>query len=170
LQTAAREQRDAEAEKLKKRYEPKLASLADQKRRAEERVAREKSQYRQQQTQTFISFGASILGALLGRKLASSTNVTRAASAMKGVGKSLEQRDDIGRAEDSVESVEEKLAKLEGEFQEELARIEQMVAVDRLALEDVSVPPRKTDLAIGTVALLWTPWYVGSEGIAEQGF
>jgi hypothetical protein len=170
LQTAAREQRDLETEKLKKRYEPKLASLADQKRRAEERVAREKSQYRQQQANTFISFGASILGALMGRKLTSSTNVTRAASAMKGVGKSLEQRDDIGRAEDSVEGVEEKLAKLEGEFQEELARIEQMVAVGRLALEEVSVPPRKTDLAIGTVALLWTPWYVGSDGIAEQGF
>jgi hypothetical protein len=170
LQTAAREHRDLETEKLKKRYEPKLASLADQKRRAEERVAREKSQYRQQQTNTFISFGASLLGALIGRKLTSSTNVTRAASAMKGVGKSLEQRDDIGRAEDSVEGVEEKLAKLEGEFQEELARIEQMVAVDRLALEDVSVQPRKTDLAIGTVALLWTPWYVGSDQTAERGF
>ena len=170
MQTAAREQRDLEAEKLKKRYEPKLASLADQKRRAEERVDREKSQYRQQQMNTVLSFGASILGAVLGRKLASSTNVTRATSAMKGVGKSLEQRDDIGRAEGSVEGVEEKLAKLEAEFQEELARIEQMVAVDRLALEDVSVQPRKTDLAIGTVALLWTPWYVGSDGIAERGF
>jgi hypothetical protein len=170
LQTAAREQRDLEAEKLKKRYEPKLAALADQKRRAEERVDREKSQYRQQQMNTVLSFGASILGAVLGRKLASSANVTRATSAMKGVGKSLEQRDDIGRAEGSVEGVEEKLAKLEAEFQEELARIEQMVAVDRLALEDVSVQPRKTDLAIGTVALLWTPWYVASDGIAERGF
>lgn len=170
LQTAARERRDLEAEKLKKRYEPKLASLADQKRRAEERVDREKSQYRQQKMNTVFSFGASILGALLGRKLASSTNVTRAASAMKGVGKSLEQRDDIGRAEDSVEAVEEKMAKLDGEFQEELARSEQMVAVDRLAFENVSVQPRKTDLAIGAVALLWTPWYVGSDGIVERGF
>ncbi len=170
LQTAAREQRDLETEKLKKRYEPKLASLADQKRRAEERVDREKSQYRQQKMNTMLSFGASVLGALLGRKLASTTNVTRAASAMKGVGKSFEQRDDIGRAEGSVEGVEEKLAKLESKFQEELARIEQMVAVDRLAFEGLSVPPRKTDLAVGTVALLWTPWYVGSDGIAEQGF
>jgi len=170
LQAAARERRDAEAEKLKKRYEPKLASLADQKRRAEERVAREKSQYRQQQMNTVFSFGASILGALFGRKLASSTNVTRATSAMKGVGRSLQQRDDVSRAEDSVEGIEEKLAKLDAEFQEELAQSEQLVAVDRLVLEDVAVPPKKTDLAIGTVALLWTPWYVGVKGIAERGF
>ncbi len=170
LQTAARQQRDLEAEKLKKRYEPKLAALADQKRRAEERVDREKSQYRQQKMNTLLSFGASIVGALFGRKLASSTNVTRAASAMKGVGKSLEQRDDIGRAEDSVETIQEKLNKLDAEFQEELARTEQLVALNRLVIEDVSVPPRKTDLAVGTVALLWTPWYFGANEIAERGF
>ena len=54
---------------------------------------------------TVLSFGASILGALFGRKLASTTNVTRATSAMKGVGRSFQQRDDISRAEDSVEAL-----------------------------------------------------------------
>jgi hypothetical protein len=157
-------------EKLKKRYEPKLATLADQKRRAEERVAREKSQYRQQQLKTAVSFGTSILGALFGRKLASSTNVTRAASTMRGVGKTAEERADIGRAEDSVEQVEEKIAKLESEFQEEIARIEQRVVVDQLALDEVLVPPRKTDIAVGAVALLWTPWYLDADGIVERGF
>ena len=170
LQTAAHEQRDAELEKLKKRYQPKLATLMDQKRRAEERVGREKSQYRQQQLNTAVSMGASILGALFGRKLASTTNVTRAASAMKGIGKSVGQRGDIGRAAESVEQVAEKIAKLENECQEEISRLEQQVSADRLALDDIVVPPRKTDLVIGTVALLWTPWYVDSDGIVERGF
>jgi len=170
LQTAAREQRDLGAEKLKKRYAPKFATLADQKRRAEQRVDREKSQYRQQQMQTAISFGTSILGALFGRKLASSTNVTRAASAMKGMGRSLEQRSDIGRAEESTEQIDEKISKLEAEFQEEMAHVEHKSAADQLPVEEVSVPPRKTDIAIGAVCLLWTPWHVGSDGIAERGF
>lgn len=170
LRTAAHEQRDLAVEKLKKTYEPKLATLADQKRRAEERVSREKSQYRQQQLKTAVSFGTSLLGALFGRKLASSTNVTRAATAMRGVGKTAEERADIGRAEDSVEQVAEKIAKLEAEFQEEIGRIEQQVSVDHLALDEVLVPPRKTDLAVGTVALLWTPWYVDADGIVERGF
>ena len=170
LQTAAREQRDLEVEKLKKRYEPKFATLADQKRRAEQRVDREKSQYRQHQMQTAISFGTSILGALFGRKLASTTNVTRAASAMKGVGRSLEQRSDIGRAEESTEQIEEKISKLEAEFQEETAQIEHKSAADQLPVEEVSVQPRKTDIAIGTVCLLWTPWHVGVDGISERGF
>jgi len=170
LQTAARERRDQEVEKLKKRYESKFATLADQKLRSQQRVDREKSQYRQHQMQTVISFGTSILGALFGRKLTSVTNVTRAASAMKGVGKSLEQRCDIGRAEESTEQIEERIAKLEAEFQEEAARIEHQSAADRLPVDAVAVRPRKTDIAIGTVCLLWTPWYVGPDGIAERGF
>jgi len=170
LQTAARELRDLEAEKLKKRYEPKFATLADQKQRAEHRVDREKSQYRQHQMQTVISFGTSILGALFGRKLTSVTNVTRAASAMKGMGKSLEQRGDIGRAEETTEQIDEKIAKLEAEFQEEMDKLEHKSSADQLRVEEVPVPPRKTDLAVGTVCLLWTPWHVGSDGIAERGF
>ncbi len=170
LQTAAREQRDQEVEKLKKRYEAKFATLADQKRRAEQRVDREKSQYRQHQMQTAISFGTSILGALFGRKLASTTNVTRAASAMKGVGRSLEQRSDVGRAEESTEQIDEKISKLEAEFQEETAKIEHKSAADKLPVEEVPVQPRKTDIAIGTVCLLWTPWHVGVDGISERGF
>lgn len=170
LQTAARENRDLEVQKLKKKYEAKFATLADQKQRAEQRVDREKSQYRQQQMQTVISFGTSILGALLGRKLTSVTNVTRAATAAKGVGKSLEQRTDIGRAEESAEQIAEKMAKLEAEFQEEVAKIEHKSAADQLPLEEVPVQPRKTDIAVGTVCLLWTPWHVGADGIAERGF
>jgi len=170
LQTAAREQRDLEAEKLKKRYEPKFATLADQKLRAQQRVDREKSQYQQQKMQTAISFGTSILGALFGRKLTSVSNVTRAASAMKGVGRSLEQRGDIGRAEESTEQIEEKISKLEAEFQEEMAQIEHKSAADQLPVEEVPVQPRKADIAVGTVCLLWTPWHVSSDGIAERGF
>lgn len=170
LQTAARERRDLEVEKLKKRYEPKFAALADQKRRAEQRVDREKSQYRQHQMQTVISFGTSILGALFGRKLASATNVSRAASAMKGVGRSMEQRSDIGRAEENTDQIEEKISKLEAEFQEEVAQIEHKSAADQLPVEAVGVQPRKSDIAIGTVCLLWTPWHVGGDGIAERGF
>jgi hypothetical protein len=157
LQISAREQRDLEAEKLKKKYEAKFTSLADQKRRAEERVAREKSQYRQQKMQTVISFGTSILGALFGRKLTSATNVSRAATAAKGMGRSLEQRGDIDRAEETTEQIEEKISKLEAEFQEEIAQIEHKSAADQLPVEDVPVQPRKTDIAVGTVCLAWRP-------------
>jgi hypothetical protein len=170
LRQRAREERDLQVEKLRKRYAPKLQTLADQIRRAEERVQREQSQYRQQQMQTAISFGQSILGALFGRKLASTTNVSRAATSMRGVGRSLQQRDDVSRAEESVESLREKTANLEAEFQEEVARIEETVSADQFELEEVPVRPRKSDITLGTVGLLWTPWQVDPDGIAEPAY
>ena len=53
-----REARDAEAAKLKAKYAPKLQTLADQHRRAGERVAREKAQAGQQKMNTALSVGA----------------------------------------------------------------------------------------------------------------
>ncbi|MCH5373041.1 MAG: ATP-binding protein, partial [Planctomycetes bacterium] len=103
----AREKRDADIEKLRSDYAPKVKSLEERIRRAEERVEQEKSQYRQQRWQTAVSFGTSLLGALMGRKLASKTNVSKAATAMRGVGRSMDQREDVGQAEEKLEDLVE---------------------------------------------------------------
>ncbi len=83
LALAARERRDAAVEDLRRKYAPKLQALDDRERRAQERVSREQSQASQQKLQTALSIGSSILGALMGRKALSATNLTRAASAAR---------------------------------------------------------------------------------------
>ncbi len=75
---AMREKRDVEVAKLKAKYAPKLQTLSDQVRRAEERVEREKAQAGQQKMQTALNVGATILGALMGRRMASASNLGRA--------------------------------------------------------------------------------------------
>ncbi len=62
LSQALREKKDKAVEKLRKRYGPKLARLRDRILKAEERLAKEQSQYEDQKTQTAISFGATLLG------------------------------------------------------------------------------------------------------------
>jgi hypothetical protein len=34
-------------------------------------------------------------------------------------------------------------------------------------LETIDVRPRKSDTTVGQVRLVWTPWRVGPDGIAE---
>ena len=68
LQESTRETRDQAKEKLRQKYAPKIAALEERKRRAEQAVARENEQAKQQGLQTAISVGATILGAFLGRK------------------------------------------------------------------------------------------------------
>ncbi len=153
----AREARDVDVEKLRKRYAPRLAQIQDRIRRAEERVEREASQYSAQRTQTAISVGAGILGALFGRKIASVGNVGRATTAMRGIGRAAKEREDIGRAQQEVEAQHKALADLESEFQAEIASLRGPVDPTSIALDTVEIRPRKSDIAVERVALVWEP-------------
>ncbi|MFT7617781.1 MAG: hypothetical protein ACI97A_001420 [Planctomycetota bacterium] len=164
------EKRDLAMEKLKKRYAKKIQVMKNKLNRAEDKVEREKSQYKQQKTSTAISFGATILGALFGRKVASAGNVGRAASSMRGVGRSARERGDVKRAEENMEDVVEQLKELEAEFEESLAELQDQFAESEAEIVEVPVRPRKGDLAIKEVSFVWTPWIVNSSGIAEPAF
>jgi hypothetical protein len=169
VRQAAREQRDAQVEKLRKRYAPKLRTLADRMRTAEDRLRREQSQAQQGSLDTMLSLGGSVLGALFGRKLASVSNVTRAARAVKSVGRSMKERGDVSHAEDEVAHLRDQLAALEDEFQKEVAAIEAETNPDELPLAAALVRPRKADIAVGPVVLAWVPWNVDAQGAAARG-
>ncbi|MCU0564505.1 MAG: DUF87 domain-containing protein, partial [Desulfobacterales bacterium] len=77
LGQAAREQRDLEVEKLRRRYGEKFSQLKDRRMRAEQALAREQEQVSAKKVETAISFGTAILGAFLGRKAVSSTSAGR---------------------------------------------------------------------------------------------
>ncbi len=152
---ADRERRDAAVEALRKKYAPRLALLQGQLRRAGERVDRERSQVQQQTVQTAISVGATVLGALFGRKILSSGNVGRAATAARGAGRVASERQDVARAAEGVEALRGRLADLQSEFDTEAAALSG--GNERAAIENVALRPRKSDLSVEQVVLLWIP-------------
>jgi len=170
LKQLAAERRDLEVEKLRKKYAPKLAALEDRLRRAEAAVEREKSQASQQTLQTALSFGTTLLGAFFGRKMASTANVTRAASSVRSASKIAKEQSDVGRARESVETVQQRLAELEAEFQQESDKLRTELDDANLAIEQVPLSPRKSDLSVEKIALAWTPWIVDDKGTAEPAF
>jgi hypothetical protein len=165
LRDALRESRDAAVESLRARFAPQLASLRDQVARGEQRVEAESEQYSARKMDTAISIGASVVGALFGRKLASRANVGRAATAMRGIGRAADERGDVGRAEERVAQLRAKLAELEQGCRDEIARLE-AASADGLALEAVRVPARKADLDVAPLVLVWQPWRVAADGSA----
>ena len=169
LRDAARESRDAAVAKLRARFAPQLATLRDQIARAEQRIDAEREQYSAKKIDTVISIGASVVGALFGRKLASRTNVGRAATAMRGIGRAADERGDVGRAEDRAEQMRAKLAELEQSCQQEIDAIESR-AIDTIAIESVQIPPRKADLEVAPLVLVWTPWRVAADGSAQPAW
>ena len=167
LSTKARELRDLKLEKLRKKYGPKLERLQDQIRRQEHRIEKEEAQYKQQRMSTVLSVGSTILGALFGRKVASAGNVRRAATTARRAGRAAQERGDIGRAKDKLEDLTVKLQDLETEFQEQLDVVRDSSGVDDLELSDKVIRPRKSDIDIVRVALVWTPWKIDANGRAE---
>jgi hypothetical protein len=157
LALSGREKRDAAVADLRRKYAPKLQTLDDRERRAHERVAREQSQLSQQKLQTAFSVGASILGAFLGRKTLSATNLNRVATAARSAGRIGQQSGDVDRAGESLESVRQQRADLQRQFETDVAALERSLDASAVAVRKVTVSPRKSDIAVDEVALLWKP-------------
>ncbi|HEU4781240.1 MAG TPA: hypothetical protein VFS58_15270, partial [Steroidobacteraceae bacterium] len=170
LTLVAREKRDAAVAELRKRWQTKLQQLQDQIRRAEDRREREKSQLSQQRMQTAVSIGSSILGALLGRKAISATNVGRVGTAARSATRIGRESQDVARAEESLEVLQQRLEDTKHEVDAEVARLETSLDATTIPLCAVEVPARKSDIAVGEVALVWAPWRKGADGFPAPAY
>jgi hypothetical protein len=157
IQQAAREVRDAAAEKLRQKYAPRLAALQERLRRAQQAVEREKQETQQAGLQTAISVGATVLGALFGRKAISATTLGRATTAARTAGRTMKQAGDVGRAKETAEAVQQQIQDLDAQLQSELAAEQAAADPATEKLETVSLRPKKSDITVRRVALVWIP-------------
>ncbi len=157
VRDAKRALRDVEVERFRQRFVPKLARLREQIARAEERIAREQSQYTEKKVQAAVSIGATVVGALFGRKLGSATSVGRAATAARGVGRAASEREDIARATARAEELRTRLVALERDFEVASARLQTAIDSAALPLEETNIAPRKSDIDVHPLTLVWVP-------------
>jgi hypothetical protein len=164
LQQLARERRDDAVEQLRRKYAPKFEQLEERKRRAEQAVQQQQEQAQGQKYQTAISFGATLLGSLLGRKKTSLGTLGRATTAARGVSRSMKEAEDVDRAEENVAAVAQKLADLEAEFKSETSTLESAFDPQTEELSKVSLKPKKVNIDVKLVALAWAPYWLDTQG------
>ena len=164
LQQTAREHRDAQIEKLRYKYAPRMAGLQERIRRAQQAVEREGAQASQAKLQTAISFGTTLLGALLGRKAVSVSTMGRATTAARGIGRSAKEHQDIGRAQETVEALQAQLAEIEADLQAETQALEAKVDAQNEQLETLSIKPKKVNISVQLVTLAWAPFWREDSG------
>ena len=70
-------------------------------------------------------------------------------------------------AQAELDQLREKLANLESDRQKQLAALETVFRPESLALEKIEISPRKSDIDVGQVMLVWLPWQVDAEGQAQ---
>jgi hypothetical protein len=170
LQQDGREQRDKGVETLRQKYGSKMTTLQDRIRRAELAKEKQQAESRSSQVQAAISVGASILGAFIGRKTISATNIGRATTAVRSAGRVMKESQDVGAAEENVATLQQQLADLETQFKSESDAL--AAATDPLneKLDIVSIKPTKANIAVKVVALTWTPYWRDSKGVLTQAW
>lgn len=170
LQQAGREQRDKSAEILRQKYASKMTTLQERIRRAALAKEKQQAESRSSQVQAAISVGASILGAFLGRKTISASNIGRATTAVRSAGRVMKESQDVGAAEENVAALQQQLADLEAQFKSESDAL--AAATDPLneKLETVSIKPTKANIAVKLVALAWTPHWRDAAGQLTQAW
>jgi F0F1-type ATP synthase assembly protein I len=159
IQQNAREQRDTAAEKLRNKYEPKLASLEEKIRRAQAVVEREAEQAKQQKAQMAISVGATLLGAFLGggKSRISTGTLGRATTAARGASRIKKESQDVGRAQDTLAANQQRLKELEADFKAELDSLAAKIDPLSEELERLSIRPAKKDILVRLTTLVWLP-------------
>lgn len=155
MEQTARESRDEALAKLRDKAAPKVRKLQDRLERARDKVEREKDQYEASKVNTAVSVGSTVLGALFGRSV-----VGRATTAARGANRAAKERADVKRAEEDVRDLEQELRDLEEEVADDLQRLRDQ-PVQAPPIETRPIRPRKGDLTIEDLHLLWIPYRDG---------
>jgi hypothetical protein len=167
LSQQARERRDAELERLRQKYAVKISTLQNQLMLAQQRLQREQEQYKEQMAQTAISMGATILGAILGRK---SAQIGRATTSARGASRAYYEKMDIQRAQQQVDTAKSRLDEIERQLQAEADKIAGGFDPATETLQSIVLRPKKKDIAIQWSGILWLPFWHLEKGGVEAGF
>lgn len=156
LQDALRETRDKAVDAVRQKYASRQAALAEKLRRAENAKERESEQSTQQKLQAAVSIGATLVGALLGRKAISASTLGRATTAARGMSRTMKESADVQRANESVEAVQKQVQDLDDQLKQETQTI--AAEYERApALEQVTLLPKRGQVSVQLVALGWDP-------------
>lgn len=155
LAVPAREARDAAVMKLRQKYATKQMALNKQQISAQAAVERESSQASGSLLNAGLAIGGALLGAFTGRKILSSSNLSRAATAARRVTQVGKERQDNAAAQQKLAVIEQQIAELETQLQNDLTTLQTQYDPQQLKLETKTIDAKASDINIKTLGLLY---------------
>jgi hypothetical protein len=156
-QQVARENRDAEVEKLRKKYQGQLDRLQTRLAREQRELSEDEAKYEARKREELISAGESVVGVLgiFGRRR-STTGLSRAATKRRLTSKA---KADIEESEAEIARLESEIEDMRRMLQEEAEAISEKWATSLEQVETYAVKPRRQDVEVELVALAWSPYW-----------
>ncbi len=156
---AAHEARDKKVEELRASYEKKVKTAEDRLAKAMDTVAEQKAQANTAKMDTAMRIGGTILGAILGKRISS----TSGRGAMSGASRSWKESRDVARAEEKVDDYQTELDAIEEDCEKEIEKLK--AAMDPMSekLETISLTPLKKNCTAKAVGIVWMPYRVNPQ-------
>ena len=156
---AAHEARDKKVEELRATYEKKIKTIEDRLAKAMDAVADQKAQANTAKMDTAVRIGSTILSAVLGKRISS----TSGRGAMTGASRAWKESRDVARAEEKVDDYQAELDAIEEYCEKEIEKLK--AAMDPMSerLETVSLTPLKKNCSSKAVGIVWMPYRVNPQ-------
>jgi hypothetical protein len=158
---AAQAAADAEAAKLRDRYDTKMDTVRAAIERAQDRIDVLETDASTRRNNEMISMAGDILGTFLGGRASTRTiatgagRVLRGASSRRGMSERTAQR--LETAQGQLAEREADLEDLAAELADELAELNDRWAAVGQEVETVTIGLEKSDISVDEVALVWVP-------------
>lgn len=155
ISSALKERHDELVQKLSEGYEKKMNILRDKIRKAEIKKGTQQQQSFYQKFEAFLSFISTIVGTFFGRRV-SKTTINQAETTFRRMGRIGKESQDVTYAEENVQALQQQLQDTQAQLDDEIAKIPFNDA-STVKLDEVTIKPRKTDITIEEIALVWWP-------------
>lgn len=150
-----RNKKEEAVEKLRKKHQTKQFRLERRLDRALQKLEKEQLDVRTKTTDSIISFGVAVVGAFFGRKAFSATNIGKAATGIRSVGRVAKEKSDVKRMEQEVSDIQEELEDLASQLELEIDELVALFSADNYEMETFAIKPRRADIFDLRVALVW---------------
>ncbi len=151
-----REKRDQLAANLRNQYSKRMTVLTEKIRRAQEKLSQKKQQAGLQKADTWISIGTTLLGTLFGKGPTKGT-LSQAGTSMRRVGKMSKETQEASQAEEECKALQRQFDEVQAELNQKISQIPSSMDPSNIKLETLALKPRKSDISVEGVALIWWP-------------
>ncbi len=158
VQQVARERRDEELDEMEEKYETKFNRVHEKIRKEEQDLNDAKADARSRRTQEAIGVAQTIFSVFIkGRSRSLSSAATKRRMSRKAGNKVQESKEDLMVLEDNLQD-------LEREFKGKLDDIKAKYKTMNEEITERIVKPRKTDIRVDKILLVWHPYWVSPAG------
>ena len=154
IKEAAREKRDAEIDKLEKKYEKQLDRIEDKIEKMTRDLSSDKAELEERKRDELLGMGETVLGLFMGRRR---TSIATTASRRRRMTSRVKR--EIDDTKEEIEDLRADYEELETELKEQVDEIKEEWEKVTEQVDEYEVKPRKTDVILDSLMIAWVPFY-----------